>query len=331
MHFPTDANLLWAAVRKAVMLTARLAAELGLPGWRQWSHQLGELKKLLMACQRIRHSSSKAEAKKEAQAKRLRGAVGDYAAKAVDLAARAKGTLEALECPDPATMLLVGEIERFVGFAEHQADLVYRRCVLGEAIPHEEKLFSLFEPWTEWISKGKAGVPQELGLRVCVLQDQFGYILSHKVMEGLVDVDVAVEMVAAAKAAFPELRSCSFDKGFWSPENLEALQRLLGLVALPKKGKPTEADRERESSLKFLAARRRHSAVESDINALGNHELDRCHDQGLGGFKRYVAMAVVARNLQKLGDALQRREAERLRRSEAIKAGLARMRMKKAA
>ena len=27
----------------------------------------------------------------------------------------------------------------------------------GETIPHEEKLFSLFEPHTRWIMKGKAG------------------------------------------------------------------------------------------------------------------------------------------------------------------------------
>lgn len=27
---------------------------------------------------------------------------------------------------------------------------------------------TFFEPHTEWISKGKAGVPHELGLRVCI-------------------------------------------------------------------------------------------------------------------------------------------------------------------
>ncbi len=41
----------------------------------------------------------------------------------------------------------------------------------------------MFERHTEWISKGKAGTPVELGLRVCVLQDQFGFTLHHLVME----------------------------------------------------------------------------------------------------------------------------------------------------
>ena len=51
------------------------------------------------------------------------------------------------------------------------------------------KIFSLFEPQTEWISKGKAGVPVELGLRVCILADQHPFILHHHVMEKQTDWD----------------------------------------------------------------------------------------------------------------------------------------------
>ncbi|MBO9497487.1 ISNCY family transposase, partial [Thalassotalea sp. G20_0] len=70
--------------------------------------------------------------------------------------------------------------------------MIYRRVVEHEAIPHAEKVFSLFEPHTEWISKCKAGVPVELGLRVCVLQDQFGFTLHQQVMEKQTDDQVAV-------------------------------------------------------------------------------------------------------------------------------------------
>jgi len=55
------------------------------------------------------------------------------------------------------------------------------------------------------------------------------------------------------------------------------------------------------------------AAVESAINALEVHGLDRCLDHGLAGFKRYVALAVVARNIQRLGALLRRQEAERQR------------------
>ncbi len=41
--------------------------------------------------------------------------------------------------------------------------------------------------------------------------------------------------------------------------------------------------------------------------------MDICPDHGIDGFKRYVALAVVARNMQRLGAILQQREVERLK------------------
>ena len=68
-----------------------------------------------------------------------------------------------------------------------------------EAIPHAEKVFSIFEPHTEWVAKGKAGVPVELGLRVCVVEDPHRFILHHAVMEKTTDDQVAVPVAERAK------------------------------------------------------------------------------------------------------------------------------------
>ncbi len=93
-------------------------------------------------------------------------------------------------------------------------------------------------------------------------------------------------------------------------------------MVLPKKGKWSKKDREIESAEEFVQARRAHPAVESAINALEVHGLDRCLDHGIDGFKRYVALAVVGRNIQKLGAILLRgekeaaqRQAQRLKRA----------------
>jgi hypothetical protein len=82
-------------------------------------------------------------------------------------------------------------VEMYIAHAERQIDQIRRRVYDGEKIPH--KVFSIFEEHTEWISKGKAGVPQEFGLGVCVLQDQYGFILHHHVMEKQKDVDIAFD------------------------------------------------------------------------------------------------------------------------------------------
>lgn len=44
------------------------------------------------------------------------------------------------------------------------------------------------------------------------------------------------------------------------------------------------------------------------------HGLDRCLDHGIDGFKRYVALAIVARNIHRIGDILHKREEKELQR-----------------
>ena len=131
----------------------------------------------------------------------------------------------------------------------------------------------MFETHTEWISKGKAGVPVELGLRVCVMEDQHRFILHHRVMEKQTDDQVTVAMVKETKERFADLQACSFDKGFHSPANQQELQAHLRLVALPRKGKLSQQAQAVESTQDFVKARAQHSAVESAINALEVHGL----------------------------------------------------------
>jgi hypothetical protein len=207
-------------------------------------------------------------------------------------------------------------IEYFIGHAERQIDHIRRRVLMGEVIAHREKVFSVFQPHTEWINKGKAGVSQELGLKACVLEDQYGYILHHHVMQQQTDDQVAVQMVSEAKRKFATLDSCSFDKGFHSPQNQRELATRLEHVVLPKKGKLSQKRKQLEHSPEFVEARKKHSAVESAINALENHGLDRCPDHGIAGFKRYVALSVLARNLQILGAAIRRKQLQQRRRRE---------------
>ena len=96
---------------------------------------------------------------------------------------RAKETIGSVGSADLMVHLRIGEIQKYIAHAERQMDQIRRRVVESETIPHHEKVFSLFEEHTEWINKGKAGVSQELGLKVCVVKDQFGFILHHRVMQ----------------------------------------------------------------------------------------------------------------------------------------------------
>jgi hypothetical protein len=151
----------------------------------------------------------------------------------------------------------------------------------------------------------------ELGVAACIVEDQYQFILHHRLMLQEVDVDLPVVMIKETQARFPELSSCSFDKNFHSPTNQRDLAPLLDPVILPKKGRLSKAQQAQQQTDEFVAGRRQHAAIESAIHALEVHGLDRCPDRGLPALRRYVALAVVARNIQLLGRYLQRQEQEK--------------------
>lgn len=311
VHFPTDINLLFDAIRKAIAECARLCQEQDLTEWRQSHHHISTFKKKYRIIQKLKHSTSKNEEKRQARAEATKQAHQCYLDQAESLLMRVRATHLRLSALPGLLPMFMKDLDGYLVHAVRQIDQIRRRVIHGEVIPHGEKLFSIFQPHTEWISKGKAGVPVELGLRVCVLEDRTRFILHHRVMAQETDDQVALAMVKGAKERFPCLSLCSFDKGFHSPGNQQDLKAELTTVVLPKKGRLSVADRERETTPEFVAARKQHSAVESAINALGVHGLDLCRDHGLDGFKRYVALAVVARNIQRLGAVVRKIEASK--------------------
>ena len=316
VHYPTDINLLWDAMRKVIILSARANQQTGRSDWRQYKHHLKQIKKIFNTTRKIFQRKPKLEKNKAEKEHALKESIKSYIDYAEVLVQKACSTVKILRNNTCYKESKINKLERFINHAERQIDQIRRRHIHGEKIPHSEKVFSIFQEHTEWISKGKAGVPQELGLRVCILEDQFGFILHHMVMKKLTDEKVTIPITAAAKERFPELTCCSYDTGFYSPENQQELTTLLDFHILPKRGKLSAKEKERETSEAFINGRRQHSAVESAINALENHGLDRCPDSGPEAFDRYTALGIVGRNLHRLGHILQQKELEKWQKKQ---------------
>lgn len=317
VHYPTDINLLFDAIRKMIQLTAIFSQGFGMSLWRQYEYNIRSFKKLFRQVQQLKRSTSKDDKKKAAREKLIINAHKVYIEAAQNYIKKATWTINHINSINVLDSLRTEGIKNYICHAERQIDQIQRRVIEGEKIPHNEKVFSIFQPHTEWISKGKAGVPQELGLRVCILQDLSGFILHHQVMEKETDDKIAISMVESTLAKFPQLKGCSFDKGFYSPGNKKELKKILETLVLPKKGKRNKAEQEEETSEEFIRYKRKHSAVESGINGLENHGLDRCVDHGIHGFKRYISLAVLARNLQIIGHHIQQKELKRSQRKAA--------------
>jgi hypothetical protein len=309
VEYPTDTRLLFDALRKVIELLARLCRR----------HQVEEslslsdikrLKKLWRRLQKLKPSTSPDESKQASRRNEIVEAYQAYLDCARELVECAERKLAELEKKEGTNKNKLLKIKEFMNHARRQIDQTDRRVIQGQTIPHPEKVFSIFKPYTEWINKGKAGVPVELGVMVGIVEDQHHFILHHRVMQKEVDVDVAVWMIQETKRRFPALSSCSFDQGFHSPSNQRELSGLLQTVILPKKGRLSKKDQERQQDVVFIEGRCQHAAVESAINALEVHGLDGCPDRELPAFKRYVALAIVARNLQILGRYIRQQEQE---------------------
>lgn len=198
-------------------------------------------------------------------------------------------------------------------------DLIDRRLLKKENIPSSDKIYSIFQTYTEWLSKGKIGKKVELGIKVLIATDQHSLVRDFRVMEKTSDSEESILLADRLLAKFGENRICrlSFDRGFFSKSNKELLNLYFSNLNMPKKGKKNKTEIIEEREPEFVKYRKKHSAIESDINSLEHHGLNRCPDKSLRAFKLYVGLGVLAYNFHKIGNAIKAREKKKRRRKVA--------------
>jgi len=295
VEYPTDKRLLWNAVKALIVLMAVVCGERGVAGWRKAQCLVRKVYRLFQLV--------RTERKSKKHPKRVRKLL-KFALEMADRAAASREELARKGAKEDE----IRDMEVLEGLVRRLADMVERRILKGEKIPHEEKVFSIYKPFTRWCKKGKAGVVVELGVPVTVVESHERFILNHRVMWEEEDVEVAVEVIRETQEKYPNLESCSFDRGYYSPEGREELDKVLKVNAMPKKGYLNEKDRKRQGKPEFVEARRMHAGVESAINGLEQRGLDRVREYGRKGFARMVALSVVAANVHRLGRIQQAKD-----------------------
>ena len=311
VEYPTDTRMLFDALKCGINQAHKHSKRYNIKGLRQANYRIKKLKIFYQKAQKSNRFKGQTGLEKK------KTAYQNYITESAHLLEILMHALELLKmsaCEDK----YLAKIAHYQACAIKLLDQMKRRVLEGESIPKDEKIFSIFQPHTEMISKGKAGVPFELGIKVCVLEDHDGFILHHYVMQNMEDANVAVFMVTETQQHF-RTKICSFDKGFHSKNNQVKLDELLDLSVSPRKCKLTTEAKKIESSQDFIANRRAHSAVESAINGLEQNGLDRCTDHGIDGFKRCVALGVLSRNLDKIGSILLEKERTKIKRRRQCK------------
>lgn len=308
VHFPTDLNLLWDSMRKCLDMVQVLQTIAPIEGWREIKGWRKKLKSNFRSTSQVVFKG-KDDKKKKA-------AVKGYLDMALELKEKCNITIK-----NPP--LLIGKeyevnsiielLKGYCNYADTFCDQIERRLIKGETIPAEEKVFSIFEPHTEWLTKGKLNKKVELGVLLMITTTQYDFIVDYKVLEKQRDQAQVKESIERIKKNYPGvvIRSSSYDKGFYTKENFQFVSKEATTAVMPKKGKLNKEEKQREGKEEFKLLRNKHSAVESNINMLEHHGLNRCMDKGIDSFKRYVGLSILAYNLHILGNYLKEEEKKR--------------------
>lgn len=299
VHFPTDYNLLWDSARKSLDMVNKLLEKYHIKGWRKIGNWYKKMKNGMRSIGNISRSGGKYKEE------RLKKTAQKYISTATVLYKKLTESKVSIPQNDIEDMLIILQLESYMQYFAKHIDLVEKRIIKGEVIPHEEKIFSIFETYTEWINKGKMHPNVELGKNVAITTDHYHLIVDYMIMENQKDVQIVPKLIERISLRFPLISSWSFDKGFWSKENKEKLSlQVKQILILSKKGKCNIQQEQEEHQPIYIKYRKKHSAIESNINELEHRGLDRCPDKSYEHFKRYIGLAVCAYNLKKIGQYL---------------------------
>ena len=178
----------------------------------------------------------------------------------------------------------------------------------------EGKIFSLFEPSTEIIRKGKAAKPNEFGKMVKLQEAENQIIIDYEVYDRRPnDADLLVPAIEAHQAKLgrtPHLVAA--DAAFYSDKN-EKAAKMKGVkrVCVPNRSTKS-AERKREQKKRwFRQGQKWRTGSEGRVSVTKRrHGLNRCRYKGDDGMKRWVGFGVIADNLINIGGTLAKRSDE---------------------
>ena len=296
IHPPTDANLLWDAVRVLDRLLHRVQ---GLADFTAYHRHRKRAKRRALEIAHLPAAAVAARRTAYRDLVQLTTATMDYATSA----------LAHLES-QPLTRSqarLAAHLTAVLPKVAQLLDQTTRRVLQGEAVPASEKLVSLFEAHTDVLVKDRRAT--YYGHKLFLTTGRSGLILDCAIPVGNpADTTWTVPLMRRQTALFGRPpRQASLDGGFASQDNLTQC-KTLGVqdVCFAKKRGLAVLDMVR-SEWVYDKLRRFRAGIESGISLLKRvFGLARCVWKGARGFHTYVRTAVLAANLLILARHLQR-------------------------
>ena len=288
IHHPTDASLLWDTWR----VTSRLlkqAMEI-VPGC--CPHRLHDRKIKRLYLYVIRYMQSKSDSRQ----RQVKEAFRTLIERTEWIVAVAEEfCVNQAESRGHAALAAVAlELQAYLPAMKTVVATARRAQVDGEKVPAAERVFSLFEPHTELIMRGRRQRPVEFGHKVLLCESAEKFITDYEVYEKQeADCALTESVIDRHEKLFgqrPEVLAA--DKGFCPAEaKFAELAERVDTLAIPK--------RMRDFVNKMLAHWQAFRAgIEGTISGLKRaFRLIRCFFKGFRSFEAAVGLGVFCHNL----------------------------------
>ena len=315
IHHPTDATLLWDTVRTITRLVDNLDEKLPR-GVKGFTNHTRSARRRMQALQRM--TARQREQQQTPKYRELIRITEQVARNAKQVIAAAKRIRRVDVVTHAAIDEICKQITSFCKLGERVIDQTRRRVLQGETVPAEEKLYSIFEPHTDLIKRGKTLKPVEFGHKVFLAESAHGLITDYRVLEGNpVDSDHVQASLDQHQKTFQHLpEDYAGDRGFYSDENVQHCKDAgVRQVCIPQRGGQRTAEQEElERSRAFKKGQRFRAGIEGRISVLfRGRGMKRCLFKGRERFEILVGAAVLANNLMRIADLLDKRKPSRRR------------------
>jgi IS5 family transposase len=303
VHYPTDSSLLWDCYRVTSRLIGKVR-EYDAEAVGSGRLQNRRVKRLMLRITRQANNKEENRRKLDRPYRALLAHVSRVLDWSREVRTQVRERLETAGYDLQVGLILTGILREMDGYdplTEKVIDQASRRILEGERVPNAEKLFSIFEPHTELLIRGKVAKPIEFGHMILLQQVEEKFITGYDVFEHRpTDASLVDAVLRSHQKTFGQLpESFAGDKGFYqSMPKLRELEKVIPNVAIAKKGFRTEEERDREHQPIFRALQGFRAGIEGTISALKRvFKMGRCLYRSFRTYCSSVGAHVFAHNL----------------------------------
>jgi len=306
IHWPTDGTLLWDAVRVLTRLIGRLR-EIAGKDVPRFPNRKRSARRRMQKLQRM--TAAQREGQQVSTYRQLLAITQEVLGNArlsVEATARSGGKSLALAL---VIETLRKEISGVCRLADQVIDQARRRVLYGEQVPTGDKIYSIFEPHTDLIKRGKTNKPIEFGHKVFLAESAHGLITQYHVLDGNPSdenhVPTSLDNHRSMFGSAPQ--TYATDRGFHNSSN-EKLCRDTGVTSpsIPQRGGQKTPERAAtEKTPAFKQGQRFRAGIEGTISVLlRGRGMRRCLGHGKERFELLIGAAVLTNNLLRIARLL---------------------------